>query len=66
MQTLGEIRAESTISKRLLVKVLGMLQQNWCVLEPGPDGSFDLVFFYDQGNVFDWLSAPDMTASSRS
>lgn len=63
MQTLGEIRAEATISKRLWVKVLGMLQQNWCVLEPGPDGSFDLVFFYDQGKVFDWLSAPDMTSA---
>jgi len=40
-----------------------MLQQNWCVVEPGPAGSFDLVFFYDQGEVFDWLSAPDMASA---
>jgi uncharacterized protein (DUF1810 family) len=63
MQTLDEIRTEAKISKRLWVKVLGMLQQNWCVVEPGPAGSFDLVFFYDQGEVFDWLSAPDMASA---
>ncbi len=63
MQTLDEIRTEANISKRLWVKVLGMLQQNWCVVEPGPAGSFELVFFYDQGEVFDWLSAPDMASA---
>lgn len=63
MQTLSEIRTEATISQRLWVKVLGMLQQNWCVLEPGPAGSVDLVFCDDHGKVFDWLSAPDIATA---
>lgn len=63
MQTLDEIRTEATISQRLWVKVLGMLQQNWCVLELGPAGSVDLVFCDDHGKVFDWLSAPDIATA---
>lgn len=59
MRTIDEIRTEAAISKRLWVKVLGMLQQNWCIVEPGPAGSFDLVFFDDHGEVFDWLSTTD-------
>jgi uncharacterized protein (DUF1810 family) len=63
MQTLDEIRTEATISQRLWVKVMGMLQQNWCVLEPGPADSVDLVFFDDRGRVFDWLSTTDMATA---
>jgi hypothetical protein len=35
IQTLDELREEAHISQRLWVKVLGMLQQNWCVIEDG-------------------------------
>jgi uncharacterized protein (DUF1810 family) len=62
-QDLEEIRRESAISQRLWVKVLGMLQQNWCVTEPAGNGGVDMVFFDDHGEVFDWLSAPDLAAA---
>jgi uncharacterized protein (DUF1810 family) len=54
-QTLQEIRKEARISQRLWVKVTGMLQQNWCVIENSPEGSVDLVFFDDHSHVFDWI-----------
>lgn len=63
MQTLNEIRTEAKVSQRLWVKVLEMLQQNWCVLEPGPADSVDLVFFDDRGRVFDWLSTTDIATA---
>lgn len=59
MQTLEGIRAEALVAFNLWVKVLGMLQQNWCRIESGKDGSTDLVFFDDQGHVFDWVTMPD-------
>lgn len=62
-QYLDEIRHEAAISQRLWIKVLGMLQQNWCVIEPAQGGGVDLVFFDDHGEVFDWLSAPDLAAA---
>jgi len=62
-QYLEEIRRESAISQHLWVKVLGMLQQNWCVTEPARDGRVDMVFFDDHGEVFDWLSAPDLATA---
>ncbi len=59
MQTLNQIREQANISRNLWVKVLGMLQQNWCRLEMNPSGSADLIFFDDRGVVFDWLVASD-------
>jgi uncharacterized protein (DUF1810 family) len=63
MQSLANIKSEATISKRLWIKVLGMLQQNWCILEPGPMGNVDLVFFDDRGKVFDWLTVRDLSSA---
>jgi uncharacterized protein (DUF1810 family) len=60
IQTLDEIREEAQISQRLWVKVLGMLQQNWCVIEDGPAGAVELVFFDDHGDVFDHLPAANL------
>lgn len=62
-QNLHDIRKEAAISRRLWVKVLGMLQQNWCVLEKVPGGSVDLVFFDDHGNVFDWMPLASLDAA---
>jgi len=62
-QILLEIRQEADISKRLWVKVVGMLCQNWCLLQPTPNGSVDLVFFDDRGYVFDWRSADDFESA---
>jgi uncharacterized protein (DUF1810 family) len=62
-QSLDQIRQEATISQRLWVKVLGMLQQNWCVLELNPSRSVDMVFFDDHGKVFDWLPTPDVQSA---
>jgi uncharacterized protein (DUF1810 family) len=62
-QTLLEIREEADISKRLWVKVVGMLCQNWCLLQPTPNGNVDLVFFDDRGDVFDWRSADDFESA---
>jgi uncharacterized protein (DUF1810 family) len=62
-KSLENIRHEATISQRLWVKVLGMLQQNWCATEPAPGGGVDMVFFDDHGDVFDWLPAPDLAAA---
>ena len=63
IQTLDEIREEAQISQRLWVKVLGMLQQNWCVIEYGTGDAVELVFFDDHGKVFDHLSAPNLNAA---
>jgi uncharacterized protein (DUF1810 family) len=65
-QTLLEIREEADISKRLWVKVVGMLCQNWCLLQPTPNGNVDLVFFDDRGDVFDWRSANDFDSAQAS
>jgi uncharacterized protein (DUF1810 family) len=54
-QTLHDIRKEAALSQRLWVKVIGMLQQNWCILEDSAGGSVDLVFFDDHGHIFDWM-----------
>lgn len=62
-QTLHDIRKEARISQRLWVKVLGMLQQNWCVLQDGLEGRVELVFFDDHGHVFDWLSVADQRSA---
>lgn len=59
-QFIDQIRHESEISQSLWIKVVGMLQQNWCLLELSPVGSIDLIFFNDHGEVFDWLSTLDM------
>lgn len=56
-QSLEAIRKEAALSQRLWVKVLGMLQQNWCVIEPVGDQTVEMVFFDDHGAVFDWLPA---------
>lgn len=56
-QCLEEIRKEALISQRLWVKVLGMLEQNWCWIEPIGDKAVEMVFFDDHGAVFDWLPA---------
>lgn len=64
-KSLENIRNEARISQRLWVKVLGMLQQNWCVTEPLPGGGVDMVFFDDHGDVFDWLSAPDLASAQK-
>ncbi len=63
IQTLDEIREEAQISQRLWVKVLGMLQQNWCVIEEGPGDAVELVFFDDHGDVFDHLPAVNLHAA---
>lgn len=63
IQTLDEVREEAQISQRLWVKVLGMLQQNWCVIEDGQGGGVELVFFDDQGKVFDHLPAANLHAA---
>ncbi len=34
------------------VKVLGMLQHNWALLEPHSDGTATVFFFHDQGSSF--------------
>jgi uncharacterized protein (DUF1810 family) len=62
-QTLDELREEAQISQRLWVKVLGMLQQNWCVIEDGPAGAVELVFFDDHGDIFDHLPATNLHAA---
>ncbi|WP_291924391.1 DUF1810 family protein [Limnohabitans sp.] len=62
-QTLHDIRKEAAISQRLWVNVLGMLQQNWCVLEQSTGGSVDLVFFEDHGHVFDWMTFASFDAA---
>lgn len=62
-QTLHGIRKEAAISQRLWVKVLGMLQQNWCLLEQSAGGSIDLVFFDDHGHVFDWMTLTSFDAA---
>ena len=63
IQTLEELREEAQISQRLWVKVLGMLQQNWCVIEDGTAGAVELVFFDDHGDVFDHLPAANLDAA---
>ena len=63
IQTLDELREEAQISQRLWVKVLGMLQQNWCVIENGTAGAVELVFFDDHGDVFDHLPAANLHAA---
>jgi uncharacterized protein (DUF1810 family) len=63
IQTLHEIREEAQISQRLWVKVLGMLQQNWCVIEDGKGDAVELIFFDDQGDVFDHLPATNLHAA---
>jgi uncharacterized protein (DUF1810 family) len=63
IQTLDEIREEAQISQRLWVKVLGMLQQNWCVVEDGIGDAVELVFFDDHGDVFDHLPATNLHAA---
>uniref|UniRef100_UPI004047B809 DUF1810 domain-containing protein n=1 Tax=Limnohabitans sp. TaxID=1907725 RepID=UPI004047B809 len=63
IQTLDELREEAQISQRLWVKVLGMLQQNWCVIEDGTAGPVELVFFDDHGKVFDHLPAANVHAA---
>jgi uncharacterized protein (DUF1810 family) len=63
IQTLDELREEAQISQRLWVKVLGMLQQNWCVIGNGPGGAVELVFFDDHGKVFDHLPAANLNAA---
>lgn len=65
-QTLSNIRLEAPISRLLWVKVLGMLSQNWCSLQPAPSGIVDLVFFDDRGDVFDWRSADDFESAQAS
>ena len=62
-QAILEIREEADISKRLWVKVVGMLCQNWCLLQPTPNGTVDLVFFDNRGDVFDWRSADDFESA---
>lgn len=62
-QYLEAIRCEAAISQRLWIKVLGMLEQNWCVTESKAAGRIDMVFFNDHGDVFDSLSAPDLAAA---
>lgn len=63
IQTLEELREEAQISQRLWVKVLGMLEQNWCVIEDGTAGAVELVFFDDHGKVFDHLPAANLHAA---
>lgn len=63
IQTLDELREEAHISQRIWVKVLGMLQQNWCVIEDGPGDAVKLVFFDDHGDVFDHLPAANLHAA---
>lgn len=63
IQTLEELREEAQISQRLWVKVLGMLQQNWCVIEDGQGDGVELVFFDDHGKVFDHLPAANLHAA---
>ena len=63
IQTLDELREEAQISQRLWVKVLGMLQQNWCVIEDGTGDAVELVFFDDHGDVFDHLPAANLHAA---
>ena len=46
IQTLDELREEAQISQRLWVKVLGMLQQNWCVIEDGTGDAVELVSLF--------------------
>ena len=62
-QTLQDIRIEAGTSQRLWVKVLGMLQQNWCVLEDDGDGGVAMVFFDDHGDVFDWRTETDQATA---
>lgn len=63
-QTLTCIQQEAKISRRLWVKVLGMLNQNWCVVQE-KGSSVELVFFDDHGHVFDWLPASNLGAAQK-
>jgi uncharacterized protein (DUF1810 family) len=63
IQNLDEIREEAEISQRLWVKVLGMLEQNWCVIEDSTGGAVELLFFDDHGDVFDHLPATNLHAA---
>jgi uncharacterized protein (DUF1810 family) len=40
-----------------------MLQQNWCVIEDGKGDAVELVFFDDNGKVFDHLPATSLHAA---
>lgn len=62
-ETLDELREEAQISQRLWVKVLGMLHQNWCVIEGDRGDAVELGFFDDRGDVFDHLSAANLHAA---
>lgn len=47
---------EAIISSRdFWVKVVGMLQQNWALIEDAPDGGVRVHFINDTGGVFDAL-----------
>lgn len=63
LQSINQIRHEAQTSRRLWVKVLGMLEQNWCLIEQGPSDAVDLVFFDDHGDVFDWISLPNLLSA---
>jgi uncharacterized protein (DUF1810 family) len=56
-QSLEEIRIQAALSQGLWVKVMGMLEQNWCWIDPVGDKAVEMVFFDDHGAVFDWLPA---------
>lgn len=38
------------------VKVVGMLQQNWALVEPTPDGDVHVFFINDTSGIFDELT----------
>lgn len=43
-------------STEFWVKIVGMLQQNWALLEARLDGSAQIVFIHDTSGVFDEMS----------
>ena len=41
------------------VKVVGMLQQNWALVDPAASGTADVYFVDDGGGVFDQIAFPN-------
>ena len=47
------------------VKVVGMLQQNWAVIEPLGEGDVKVYFIGDRGGVFDELTFSSVELAQR-
>lgn len=47
------------------VKIVGMLQHNWAVIDDGPEGSVRMYFVGDTSGVFDEMTFPSRTAAEQ-